>query len=158
LTRLVDAPVRDGRVVWIGLRPVRRQPLTSVNCVTAIAGQGLLGDHYDTRTNGARQVTLIAQEDLQAIASFTGREAIDPMLLRRNLVVAGMNLIALKDKRFRVGEAELEYSGVCEACSRMEESLGTGGFNAVRGHGGITARIMGAGEICIGHAVQIVQA
>ena len=75
------------------------------------------------------------------------------MLLRRNLVVKGLNLLALKDKRFAVGQAELEYTGQCHPCSRMEELLGPGGYNAVRGHGGITARVLTAGQICVSDLV-----
>ena len=78
---------------------------------------------------------------------------LDPALLRRNIVVAGLNLLALKGRRFRIGGALLEGSGPCEPCSRMEEALGPGGYNAMRGHGGITARVVEGGLIRVGDAV-----
>jgi hypothetical protein len=64
----------------------------------------LIGDHYSGRPGGKRQVTLIQAEDLAAIASYLGRE-VTPGDLRRNLVVSGINLRALKDRRFQVGQA-----------------------------------------------------
>jgi MOSC domain-containing protein YiiM len=67
----------------------------------------------------------------------------------------GINLLAFKDKQFRIGEVLLEYTGECHPCSRMEENLGPGGYNAVRGHGGITAQILKGGGIRIGDLVQI---
>lgn len=156
LTTLIDAPMRTGSVVWIGLRPAQREPLQVVEAATAAAGEGLIGDRYRARNDGRRQVTLVSAEHLRAIASFLGRDAVDPGLLRRNVVVAGVNLLALKEKQFRLGEALLEYTGECEPCSRMEEALGVGGYNAVRGHGGITARIVTTGEIRLGDSVRVV--
>jgi MOSC domain-containing protein YiiM len=153
---LLDAPMNAGRVTWIGVRPARREPLAAIDSVVAEAGKGLVGDHYKTRTNGARQLTLIQAEHLQAIASYLSRDALAPEMLRRNIVVTGINLLALKGKQFRIGGALCEYSGECHPCSRMEESLGPGGYNAVRGHGGITARIMSGGVIAVGDHVHVV--
>jgi hypothetical protein len=57
------------------------------------------------------EVTLIPIEDLAAMAAFLGIGELVPELLRRNLVTSGINLCALKDRRFRVGAALLEGSG-----------------------------------------------
>jgi MOSC domain-containing protein YiiM len=156
LAALFDAPMKPGRVVWIGVRPARRDPVVPLQSAEAKAGKGLVGDRYRTSSNGARQVTLIQAESLSAIASYLQREPIDPALLRRNIVVQGMNLLALKNKRFMVGTALLEYSGECHPCSRMEEAFGAGGYNAVRGHGGITARIISDGLIRLDDSIYVV--
>ena len=112
--------------------------------------QGIVGDHYSSRRSFSRQVTLIQSEHLRAIAAYLGRSVVPPEQLRRNLVVSGINLLALKGRRFTVGAAVLEHTGECHPCSRMEEVLGRGGYNAVRGHGGITARIVVGGGISRG--------
>jgi MOSC domain-containing protein YiiM len=152
--RLLAGPMRPGRLEWIGLRPARRSPVLTPDSAKLIAGHGLEGDHYDTQRNGPRQVTLIAAEDLAATAAFLGMSEISPEHLRRNLMIRGINLLALKDRRFRVGAVLLEGSGECAPCSRIEEALGPGGYNAVRGHGGITARVIEGGEIRIGDVVE----
>lgn len=144
-----------GKIRWIGIRPARKAPMIERADVEAIAGRGLAGDRYASK-NGKRQVTLIQGEHLLAIASMLGRESVAPELLRRNLVVTGINLLALKDKQFRVGSALLEYTGLCHPCSAMEATFGAGGYNAVRGHGGITARILESGIIAVGDAVTFV--
>lgn len=64
--------------------------------------------------------------------------------------MAGINLAALKGRCFRLGEALMEATGECHPCSRMEEILGPGGYNAVRGHGGITARVVERGAVRLG--------
>lgn len=153
LASLLNGPIRPGSLVWIGIRPARYAPLSAQETATLVASRGIEGDHYETRTNGARQVTLIASEDIAAIALFTGAREIEPGFLRRNLVTRGINLLALKGRRFRIGSAVLETSGECAPCSRMETNLGPGGYNAVRGRGGITARIVEGGAIRIGDAI-----
>ena len=152
--RLLSTLPQVGTVTWIGVRPARRAEPVRVDTVRAEVGSGLEGDHYGGKGVGKRQVTLINEEHLVAIASMLG-VAVTPALLRRNIVVKGLNLLALKDRTFRVGEAVLETTGLCHPCSRMEENLGPGGYNAVRGHGGITARVLRAGTIRAGDEVVI---
>lgn len=153
LHRLLSAPMKPGSVTWIGVRPARHAPLLALPSVLAQAGTGLAGDHYRTKSNGARQLTLIQAEHLEAIAAYLREEVVRPEMLRRNIVVRGINLLALKGKQFRLGDAVCEYAGECHPCSRMEEILGEGGYNAVRGHGGITARILVTGTVSLGDEV-----
>lgn len=137
-----------GRLEWIGVRPGRRQDMVEVETALLITGSGIDGDHYcGSGSNGKRQVTLIQAEHLATIAALCKQEQIYPEQLRRNLVISGINLASLKDKPFRLGNAELAGTGYCYPCSRMEENLGRGGYNAVRGHGGITAQVVHGGRI-----------
>jgi MOSC domain-containing protein YiiM len=145
---------RAGRLVWIGLRPARRGELAVVHETVADPESGLIGDHYNGGSSGQRHVTCIQYEHLQAVASLLGREPIDPRLTRRNLVISGINLLALRDHAFAVGEVVLLGTGLCQPCSRMEENLGPGGYNAMRGHGGITARIIQGGTLRLGDPVR----
>lgn len=154
LQQLMDTLPQHGRVEWIGVREHKRQPLKVLRKVQAEIGCGLQGDRYAGRS-GKREVTLIQAEHLAAVASMLQRDAIDPQLLRRNIVVSGINLLALKNRQFLVGGAVLEMTGLCHPCSRMEENLGVGGYNAMRGHGGINARVIERGEIRIGDRVAV---
>lgn len=153
LAALFGAQMRPGVVRWIGLRPARRAAMAEAPQARLVARRGIEGDRYRTSSDGARQVTLIEAENVAAIASYLGRTTVDPADLRRNLVVAGINLLALKGRRFRIGEAVLEFSGECHPCSRMEEAFGPGGYNAVRGKGGVTARVIEGGWVRIGNAL-----
>ena len=142
-----------GRVCWLGVRPARRAAVQVVDAVEARVGEGLVGDHYRAR-KGDREVTLIQAEHLALLAALLGRDAaVDPALLRRNILVAGINLLGLKRRTFQIGTAILEYTGLADPCSRMEEALGPGGWNAMCGHGGITARVLRGGVIRLQDAV-----
>lgn len=127
----------------------------SVNEVRLEAGRGVLGDHY-RNPEGPRQVTLIQSENLAAVASYLRKDHVDPSWVRRNIVTSGINLLALKGRRLRVGEAILEVTGECHPCSRMEENLGVGGYNAMRGIGGITARVLQSGLVRVEDSVEAV--
>ena len=96
---------------------------------------------------------MIQHEHLTVVAALLNRDEVRPEEVRRNLVVSGINLIALKNQTFRIGAAVLEGSGPCVPCSRMTEVLGRGGYNAMRGHGGITVRVLQAGTIRVGDEV-----
>jgi len=153
LRRLTDTFPRAGRLEWIGLRQAPRGRVVAVSDVEAIAGRGLAGDHRSRRAASARQVSLIQREHLDVIAALLGQARVAPDLLRRNLAISGMNVLALKDQVFSIGDVVLEGTGLCEPCSRMEANLGEGGYNAMRGHGGITARILEGGVIRVGDVV-----
>lgn len=146
-------PMRPGIVQWIGLRPARRAPMLPVPDAMLDPAEGLAGDRYGG-TSGKRQVTLIEAEHLDAIAAFMGRLT-GPEQLRRNIVVSGVNLHALGERPFRLGSAVLQATGECHPCSRMEETLGPGGYNAVRRHGGITARVLEGGAVRLGDALTV---
>lgn len=151
----------QGRLDSILLRPARGEPAVRVDQALALESRGLQGDRTATsRGGGKRQVTLIQAEHLPAVASLLRRESLDPSDLRRNLVVSGINLLAAKspfrDQSVRMhigGEVVLEITGPCEPCSKMEERLGPGAYNALRGHGGVTARVLQGGTLRVGDAV-----
>jgi MOSC domain-containing protein YiiM len=152
LQNLIDTLPQQGTVEWIGIRDARKVPLTSVEQIEVNTQHGLSGDHY-SKVGGKRQVTLIQAEHLVAVASMLDIETVLPETVRRNIAVSGINLLALKDKRFKIGEVTLAYTGLCHPCSRMETLLGPGGYNAMRGHGGITAQVLKGGVIRVGDAV-----
>ena len=154
LAKLMAQFPRAGKLEWIGIRARRRAPVMPVASAQAAAGYGLAGDHYASKTHGKRQVTLIQAEHLGVVAKMLGRTDVRPEDVRRNLLVSGVNLLALRTRQFRIGAVLFEGSGPCEPCSRMEEVLGEGGYNAMRGHGGITARILEGGELHLGDLVQ----
>jgi len=158
LRELLGSLPQQGMVRWIGVRPARRAPVVSVDWVEANAGAGLSGDRFAAGANSKRQVTLIQHEHLRVIGELLARGAIDPALLRRNLAVSGINLLALTGAEFRIGGALLLGTGACHPCSRIEEALGPGGYNAVRGHGGLTAQVVESGLIRIGDPVRMISA
>ncbi len=150
-----------GRLEAIVLRPQRRADAVRADEAEVVAHRGLTGDHTALRRSARRQVTLLQAEHLPVIEALTG-QAVPPELLRRNLVVSGINLLAARSPfadvvlHVRLGDqVVMEITGPCAPCSRMEELLGPGGYNALRGHGGVTARVLVGGVLRVGDAVRV---
>jgi MOSC domain-containing protein YiiM len=149
LAEMMATHAQAGRLVWIGLRPARYAEMTVV-AEAELTEAGLVGDHGRA---GKRAVTLIQAEHLPVIASLAGAGEVLPETLRRNLVVSGLNLLALRKGLLRVGDAVLEIHGPCPPCSRMEKALGPGGYNAMRGHAGWYASVENPSRITAGDSV-----
>ena len=150
LAEMMARHARDGRVTWIGLRPARREAM-ELRDRAEITEAGIDGDRARA---GKRAVTLIQAEHLPVIASLAGLDAVPPELLRRNIVVEGLGLMAFRNARLRVGTALLRIEGPCAPCSRMEAALGHGGYNAMRGHGGVCASVIEPGFVAIDDLVR----
>ena len=153
LAEMMGRHALPGRLAWIGLRIARREDVVAVT-QASVTVEGLVGDHAKA---GKRAVTLIQSEHLPTIAALAGLEVIQPYQLRRNLMVSGINLYALRKAEVQIGTAILKIEGPCPPCSRMEEILGPGGYNAVRGHGGWYASVVEPGHIDVGAPVTVVK-
>lgn len=149
LAEMMARHARKGRLDWIGVRPARREPVVPLDqCDVHI--DGLVGDHA---SGGKKAVTLIQTEHFPVIAALAAQAALSPQILRRNLVISGINLYALRKAELKIGEVTLLIEGPCPPCSRMEEVLGAGGYNAMRGHGGWYASVVSPGQIRPGDTV-----
>jgi len=149
IATLTARHAKDGRLDLIGLRPARLAPVEAV-ARADVTQTGLSGDHGRA---GKRAVTLIQAEHLPVIAALAGLSHVDTATLRRNLVISGINLGALRGRHIRIGSAVLRITGPCAPCSRMERALGPGGYNAMRGHGGWCAEVVAPGIIATGDRV-----
>lgn len=156
-----------GRLEAIIVRPARRVPAIELVRSIAIAGVGLQDDRPGIESKNItekvsnRQVTLIQAEHIAVIAEIMRLPQLNATTLRRNLVISGINLLAIKPlfkhhaQYLQIGSVLLEITGICAPCSRMEELLGEGGYNAMRGHGGVNARIINGGILNVGDVVKM---
>ena len=156
MKKLLRSIPQVGKVDFISIRSERKTLPTTLEKVNISIESGLEGDHYKGNSR-KRQVTLIQAEHLNVMASLLGKDKIDPLLTRRNIVVSGVNLLAFKNMQFQIGEdIILEMTGACHPCTQMETNFGEGGYNTMRGHGGITAKVIQGGEIKIDDKIKLV--
>ena len=127
--------------------------------VTTIAGCGIEGDRYCegtgywTRFGDVCQVTLIEGEDLDFIQNELGI-SVENGEHRRNIVTSGIKLRDLRKETFRVGETVLRYDRPRPPCRHVQDLSEPGMTRALRNRGGICARVVKAGSIRAGDAIE----
>jgi MOSC domain-containing protein YiiM len=130
--------------------------------VTVIEGRGLAGDRYLERRGywtsvDECQVTLIEGEGLDEISARTD-VAVSIGEHRRNIVTRGLPLHVLRGKRFRVGDALLEYDRPRPPCRYIQSVSQRGMTRALgRARGGICARVVEGGRIRVGDEITVVE-
>ncbi|HET7479247.1 MAG TPA: MOSC domain-containing protein [Rubrobacteraceae bacterium] len=133
--------------------------MVRVEEVQTIEGCGIVGDRYYEGTgywtglDYVCEVTLISSEDLDRIELETGIRVKNGEH-RRNIVTSGVNLDGLRGKRFRIGGAVLEYDRPRPPCRHVQDLTEPGMTRALRGRGGICARVLRAGRIQTADAIE----
>ena len=127
--------------------------------VRTIEGCGIEGDRYCagtgfwTRYGDVCEVTLIEGEDLDYIEKELGI-GVKNGEHRRNIITRGIRLGDLRRKKFRVGEAVLEYDRPRPPCRHVQDLSEPGMTGALKGRGGICARVVQAGSIRVEDAIE----
>ena len=145
----------------IFLAPGGGAQMKGVEVVTALKGCGLEGDRYCvgtghwSRFGRVCEVTFIAAEDLDDIERETG-VSVKNGEHRRNVVSRGISLKTLRrGERFRVGEGVFDYRGPRSVCRHVERLTEPGMTQALKGRGGICARVIESGTVRTGDEIEV---
>ncbi len=137
--------------------------MKSVQVATAFEGCGLEGDRYCagtgpwSRFGRVCEVTFIAAEDLHDIERETG-VGVKNGEHRRNVVTSGISLKASRrGELFSVGKVVFEYRGPRSVCRYIERLTEPGMTRALKGRGGICARVTENGTVQVGDEVEVLQ-
>jgi MOSC domain-containing protein YiiM len=148
-----------GFVEGIFLAPEAGAEMKSVQAATALEGCGIEGDRYCagtghwSRFGRVCEATFIAAEDLDDIERETG-VGVKYGQHRRNVVTTGISLKTLRrGGRFRVGEVLFEYRGPRSVCRYIERLTEPGMTQALKGRGGICARVIETGTVRVGDEI-----
>jgi MOSC domain-containing protein YiiM len=128
-----------------GLGSVPR-PIEEVDSVECVANRGLRGDRFfDHKENYKGQVTLFSAEVFDELRLALNLPEARPAALRRNLLVAGLDLNELIGRDFILQGVRLAGTEECRPCYWMDEALGPGAEAWLRGRGGLRCRILSDG-------------
>ncbi|WP_147418245.1 MOSC domain-containing protein [Salinisphaera sp. Q1T1-3] len=154
-----------GRVVGLYVTAVAGAPMDAIDCAEAVAGQGLIGDRYQAGCGtfsgryaigeGARALSLIDTADIARCGERLGR-SIAPADLRRNLAIAGLDLLVLRGRRLVIGDVVVRLIGRCAPCGYLSRLLQADMRAGLYRGGGVRAAIETGGALRLGDRVTVI--
>lgn len=128
-------------------------PLIEVREIECVAGRGIRGDRfYDYRDDYKGQITFFSIEIFEKLAGRFGLTNKSAGNLRRNVIVAGVNLNDLIGQEFSVQGVRLRGTAHCRPCYWMNQAIAPGAEEFLQGNGGLRAQILSDGVIAVGDA------
>ena len=123
-----------------------RHPVITVPQLECIAGRGIRGDRFfDHADNFKGQITFFAEEVYEELCVQLGIRDKAPGAFRRNVITRGTDLNALVGLEFEIQGLRFFGTEECRPCHWMEQAFGPGAEAAMRGRGGLRARILSSG-------------
>jgi MOSC domain-containing protein YiiM len=161
---IVDLVTSPGHSYWFHARDpaagVGPHPTRTHEAVEVEARRGIVGDRFHRKVSKlSSAVSFVAAEAVEAVARELGLapDALDPVVMRRNVVTRGIDLNALRRRRFtlRQGDVVLEFeaAGETSPCAWMDWALAPGARDLLRGRGGLRAAPLSSGVLRVGPAV-----
>jgi MOSC domain-containing protein YiiM len=128
-------------------------PLVEVPQIDCVAGHGIRGDRfYDYRTNYKGQITFFSSEVFARLVRNFGLTSKSPGVLRRNVIVSGIDLNELIGEEFAIQGVRLRGTGHCKPCYWLDQAFAPGTEDFLEKNGGLRAEILTDGAIAVGEA------
>ncbi len=132
-------------------QPAGEYPAIDVRTVKCRAGWGLEGDRfYGYRPGYKGQVTFFSWETLLEAREKFGAPALAASVFRRNVVIEGVDLNTMLERRFTLGGVEFEGTGEARPCHWMNQVVAPGAEDWLMGRGGLRAKVLTDGELAVG--------
>jgi MOSC domain-containing protein YiiM len=128
-------------------------PLTEVDRIECVAGQGIRGDRfYDYKHDYKGQITFFSEEVFEKLSAAFPDVEKSPGSLRRNVIVSGANLNALIGEEFSLQGVRFLGTAHCKPCYWLDQAFAPGTEAWLKGNGGLRARILTNGRLTTGPA------
>ncbi len=132
-------------------------PTRDVAEAELVASKGLVGDRFFETSRPDSAVTFFAHEVIERLADELDLPLLDPIVLRRNVVIEGVDLNALRGHEFEIvsGDACVRFCGAGESypCRWMNAAVVPGAMGWLKGRGGLRCRVLSDGMLRRGEAM-----
>ncbi|MAW11229.1 MAG: molybdenum cofactor biosysynthesis protein [Verrucomicrobia bacterium] len=123
-------------------------PMIELDSVECEAGKGIIGDRFHNYKEDYKgQITFFSLEVYKDICTNFKLTDVSPSVFRRNVITSGVDLNSLINKKFNI--QGIDFLGTQEAapCYWMNGVVAEGAENAMKGRGGLRAKILTSGRL-----------
>jgi hypothetical protein len=128
-------------------KPAGENPIKEVSEIDCVAGRGIRDDRFFDCEPDFKQITFFAIETFDALREEFGLADKTPASVRRNVITRGAELNDLIGQHFEVQGVRFEGVEESRPCYWMDQALCDGAEEALRGRGGLRARILSSGKL-----------
>ncbi len=125
-------------------------PVQERSEITCVAGRGIEGDRFfDYKPDYKGQITFFSAEVFDALQARLGVTDKTPGVLRRNVITRGVDLADFYEREFELQGVRFFGVGECKPCHWMDHAFGPGAESALKGCGGLRAKILTTGRLAV---------
>ena len=147
-----------GKIEAINITNISEENTFYVNQAILEKGKGIVNDrYYENFKEKKEQVTLI---NLEEINNFNNqiKQNIDAKDFRRNIIISGISLNKLINKKIKINEVILKIHEICQPCKYLQDKLRIPGLvKMLVNKSGVRAEILNSGSISVGDTIKILK-
>ncbi len=134
-------------------KPPEDFSLVQAKRLECVAGRGIRDDRFfDYRKDYKGQITFFSAEVFAELSRHFGIGNKSPGVLRRNVIVSGVDLMELIGADFELQGVQFRGTAHCAPCYWMDTAFAPGAEKFLTGRGGLRARILIDGLLRLGPA------
>lgn len=124
--------------------------MIEVPMIDCMAGRGIRSDRYfDFKNDYKGQITFFSLEVFDELCRALRIQECSPALARRNVITGGADLNSLIGEEFEVQGVRFFGTEECRPCYWMDRAFAPGAHEFLQGRGGLRARILTDGALCL---------
>ena len=147
-----------GKIEEINITNISEDNTFYVNQATLEKGKGIVNDrYYGNFKEKKEQVTLISLEEINNFNNQI-KQNIDAKDFRRNIIVSGISLNDLINRKIKINEVILKIHEICQPCKYLQNRLKIPSLvKMLVNKSGVRAEILSSGNFSVGDTIKILK-
>lgn len=147
-----------GKIETISITNISEENTFYINQAILEKGKGIVNDrYYGNFKEKKEQVTLI---NLEEINNFNNqvKQNIEAKDFRRNIIVSGINLSELINKKIEINKVILKIHEICQPCKYLQDRLKIPSLvKMLVNKSGVRAEILHSGSLSVGDVIKVIK-